>query len=281
LKRRDDGPCGADEFQSRRTGRSGFCIWWSDRPGPRDLATVKASSPCADGPVTDVSWCARDPRRRSTNDIGCPARGVIRVSGCDCDAGHRRDAGYAAGERSTPAGTAAGSRRAALTGSAVSPQVLTCSQEATNYTGAPAIARPGDLIVGPLSIPAGPKFATGDPKLNGTHGSYKTPPVLVPGSTVTITIAPRARRFVVMSNPDSPRGGAVAATYRACAHKRGRFPRSGLYRWPDPRRRAARCAHRSRASAAPCRPVAVRSVVPAQSSARVALASRVTDGRSS
>jgi hypothetical protein len=76
---------------------------------------------------------------------------------------------------------------------------------------------------------SGLRLAAADPKQYSTHGSYKIPPVLEPGSIVTIRIAPQARRFVVMSNPDSPPGGAVAATYHACANKRGSFPQSFVF----------------------------------------------------
>jgi hypothetical protein len=43
------------------------------------------------------------------------------------------------------------------------------------------------------------------------------------GSTATVEIALRARGHVVISNPYSPVGGVVAATYRSCAHQAGFF----------------------------------------------------------
>ena len=55
---------------------------------------------------------------------------------------------------------------------------------------------------------------------------YKLPPVVYPGTTVTITIAPGARSYVVQQNPWSPRQGSVSVTYRACLHKSGFFPQS-------------------------------------------------------
>jgi hypothetical protein len=38
-----------------------------------------------------------------------------------------------------------------------------------------------------------------------------------------VEIAPPAQGHVVISNPYSPVGGVVAATYRSCAHKAGFF----------------------------------------------------------
>lgn len=50
--------------------------------------------------------------------------------------------------------------------------------------------------------------------------------MIAPGNTVTIAIAPKARSYVVMSNPYSPPGGVVAATYHSCPGKWGFFAQS-------------------------------------------------------
>lgn len=122
-------------------------------------------------------------------------------------------------------------RSRAPTGSPSNPAMLSCQQEASVGSGAPVAPRPGDLIVGPLSFPNGLRLATANPHGYGSQGSYKLPPVLAPGSTVTITIAPPARAYVVMKNPyignpnfaqnDPP--GVVAVTYQACQHRWGFF----------------------------------------------------------
>lgn len=91
---------------------------------------------------------------------------------------------------------------AAPIGSPSNPAALSCQQEADAGTGVRVAPRRGDLIVGPLSFPNGLRLATANPRSYGSQGSsYKLPPVLAPGSTVTITIAPSAHAYVVMSNP--------------------------------------------------------------------------------
>jgi len=110
------------------------------------------------------------------------------------------------------------------------PQQLSCRQEVTQAAISPSVPiRPktGDLVVGPLSFPDGRRLAHMQPDelaAGPPSGSYKIPPVLAPGTTVTIAIAPPARSNVVLENPSSPRGGVVAAIYHACQHAWGFFP---------------------------------------------------------
>ncbi len=112
-------------------------------------------------------------------------------------------------------------------------QQLTCRQEVTEaaiFPKVPIRPRPGDLVVGALSFPDGRRLAHEQPRDlqpgGRLVGSYKIPPVLGPGARVTIAIAPRARRYVVLHNPSAPRRGVVAVTYHACAHAWGFFPQT-------------------------------------------------------
>jgi hypothetical protein len=92
--------------------------------------------------------------------------------------------------------------------------MLSCA-EASSGAGSSAPA-PGDLVVGPLLFFEGQTLATANPAGYGQNGSYKVPLALIRQATVTVTIAARARRFVVISNPYGPLTGVAAATYRSC-----------------------------------------------------------------
>jgi hypothetical protein len=96
-----------------------------------------------------------------------------------------------------------------------------CGQEAFSVPPIPQQPQSGDLAIGPVIIVAGRKLATGNPAGYGSHGSYKIPVIVTPGSTATIMIGARARGQVVIDNPDSPVGGVVAATYRSCSRTPG------------------------------------------------------------
>jgi hypothetical protein len=112
---------------------------------------------------------------------------------------------------------------------------LGCHQEATDYTGPSARARPGDLVIGPVSFPRGERLGHANPAQWGRRGDYKLPPVILPGTSVTISIAPPAGSHVVFTSPQLPARGAVSVRYRACAHARGFFPQS--FRFTDGRAR--------------------------------------------
>ncbi|MGH3264946.1 MAG: hypothetical protein ACRDNS_23470 [Trebonia sp.] len=105
---------------------------------------------------------------------------------------------------------------------------LYCRQEITRAQASGGPIRPGphDLVIGPLSFPNGQRLGHMRPQDYGANGSYKIPPVLAPGATVTIAIARPARSYVVMNNPQAPRRGVVAATYHGCRDAWGFFPQS-------------------------------------------------------
>jgi hypothetical protein len=122
-------------------------------------------------------------------------------------------------------------------GSPRHPQVLTCYEEATQFTGTLPPVGPNDVGFGPGYFPQARRLATMSPQhfAPGARGSYKLPPVIEPGATVNLTIARGARPYVVQQNPWSPPNGSLSVTYRACAHKPGFFPQS--FRFTDGRLR--------------------------------------------
>jgi hypothetical protein len=127
-----------------------------------------------------------------------------------------------------------------VVGTPTHPQILTCYEEATQFTGGtPPPVGPHDIGFGPGYFPQARRLATMNPPLNFGRGAqltgYKLPPVVYPGATVTMTIARGARSYVVQQNPWSPSRGSVSVTYRACSHKPGFFPQS--FRFTDGRRR--------------------------------------------
>jgi hypothetical protein len=125
-----------------------------------------------------------------------------------------------------------------VVGTPTHPQILTCAEEATQFTGTVPPIGPHDIGFGPGYFPQARRLATANPpspnRLSQPTG-YKLPPVVYPGATVTMTIARGARSYVVQQNPYSPRQGSQSVTYRACLHKRGFFPQS--FRFIDGRRR--------------------------------------------
>jgi hypothetical protein len=124
----------------------------------------------------------------------------------------------------SPSPSLASSPRAtARIGSPANPLLLACGQESFLDPPVAQQSQPGDLVIGPLFIVSGKRLATANPADWGDHGSYKLPLVLTPGSTATVTIAVQARGQVVISNPDSPVGGVVAASYHSCSHTPGFF----------------------------------------------------------
>ena len=118
------------------------------------------------------------------------------------------------------------------------PQLLTCAEEATQFTGTLPPIGPHDIGFGAGYFPQARRLSTMSPpnlsRIAHLTG-YKLPPVVYPGATVTITIAPGARSYVVQQNPWSSRQGSQSVTYQACRHKRGFFPQS--FRFTDGRRR--------------------------------------------
>ena len=125
----------------------------------------------------------------------------------------------------------------ATVGTPANPQILTCYEEATQFTGG-ALAPVGseDIGFGAGYFPKARGLATLNPPDSGQDAQltgYKLPPVINPGTTVTMTIAPGARSYVVQQNPWSPRQGSVSVRYRACLHKPGFFPQS--FRFTDGR----------------------------------------------
>lgn len=110
------------------------------------------------------------------------------------------------------------------------PIQVSCRKEATERSLSPPARirpRPGDLIVGPLSFPGGRRLAYMRPRqfqpTGRLTGGYKIPPVVAPGATVTVAIAPGARSYVELITLASRRGVA-AATFHGCPHVWGFFP---------------------------------------------------------
>ncbi len=138
-----------------------------------------------------------------------------------------------------PGGVSAASGSPTVVGTSTHPQVLTCYEEATQFTGTtPPPAGPQDIAFGPGYFPKARLLATMNPPNSGRDAEltgYKLPPVVYPGATVTMTVARNARSYVVQQNPWSPRQGSVSVTYRACSHKPGFFPQS--FRFTDGRKR--------------------------------------------
>lgn len=126
-----------------------------------------------------------------------------------------------------------------VVGTPTHPQILTCYEEATQFTGGtlPPVG-PDDIGFGAGYFPKARLRATMNPRLSSREAQlfgYKLPPVVDPGTTVTMTIARGARSYVVQQNPWSPPQGSVSVTYRACLHKPGFFPQS--FRFTDGRKR--------------------------------------------
>jgi hypothetical protein len=135
-----------------------------------------------------------------------------------------------------PGGVSDASGSSTVVGAPTHPQLLTCAEEATQFTGTLPPIGPHDIGFGPGYFPQARRLATMNPPSRQAQlTGYKLPPVVDPGATVTMTIARSARSFVVQQNPWSPRQGSVSVTYRACLHKRGFFPQS--FRFIDGRRR--------------------------------------------
>ncbi len=137
-----------------------------------------------------------------------------------------------------PCGVSDASGSSTVVGTPTHPQLLTCTEEATQFTGTLPPVGPHDIGFGPGYFPQARRLATMNPPNSGREAQltgYKLPPVVFPGATVTMTIARGARSYVVQQNPWSPRQGSVSVTYRACLHKRGFFPQS--FRFTDGRKR--------------------------------------------
>jgi hypothetical protein len=135
-------------------------------------------------------------------------------------------------------GVSAASGSLAVVGTPRNPQLLTCAEEATQFTGTLPRIGQNDVGFGPGYFPQARRLATMDPPNSGRDAQltgYKLPPVVYPGATVTMTIARSARSYVVQQNPWAPRRGSVSVTYRACLHKSGFFPQS--FRFTDGRHR--------------------------------------------
>jgi hypothetical protein len=122
-----------------------------------------------------------------------------------------------------------------VVGAPTHPQLLTCAEEATQFTGTLASIGPHDIGFGPGYFPHARLLATMSPPVVTPPTGYKLPPVVNPGAMVTMTVARDARSYVVQQNPWGPRKGSVSVTYRACLHKPGFFPQS--FRFTDGRRR--------------------------------------------
>jgi len=138
-----------------------------------------------------------------------------------------------------PVGVSGASGSLTALGTPTHPQILTCYEEATQFTGGtlPPVG-PHDVGFGPGYFPKARRLATLNPPDSGRGAEltgYKLPPVVYPGATVTMTIARSARSYVVQQNPWSSPQGSVSVTYRACSHKPGFFPQS--FRFTDGRNR--------------------------------------------
>jgi hypothetical protein len=136
-----------------------------------------------------------------------------------------------------PGGVSDASGSPTVVGTPTHPQILTCDEEATQFTGGtvPPVG-PHDIGFGVGYFPKARGLATMNPPNSGRQAEltgYKLPPVVYPGDAVTMTIARRARSYVVQQNPWSPPQGSVSVTYQACSHKPGFFPQS--FRFTDGR----------------------------------------------
>ena len=81
-----------------------------------------------------------------------------------------------------------------VVGTPTHPQILTCYEEATQFTGGLPPVGPHDIGFGPGYFP-NRGLATMNPPNSGRGADltgYKLPPVVDPGATVTMTIAPVA-----------------------------------------------------------------------------------------
>jgi hypothetical protein len=135
-------------------------------------------------------------------------------------------------------GVSYGSESPTAVGTPTHPQVLTCQEEATQFTGGtpPRHGGPHDVAFGPGYFPQARVLATASPPIiPGRRGTYKLPPVVNPGAIVNLTIAHSARSYVVQQNPWSSANGSQSVTYRACTHRPGFFPQS--FRFTDGRLR--------------------------------------------
>ncbi len=136
-----------------------------------------------------------------------------------------------------PRGVSDASGSPTVVGTPTHPQVLSCYEEATQFSGGtlPPIG-PDDIGFGAGYFPKARGLAIMNPPNSGRGAElsgYKLPPVVDPGATVTMTIARGARSYVVQQNPWSSPQGSVSVTYRACSHKPGFFPQS--FRFTDGR----------------------------------------------
>ena len=122
-----------------------------------------------------------------------------------------------------------------VVGTPTHPQVLTCYEEATQFTGGtlPPVG-PHD-IDRPGHFPKTRRLATMNPPNSGREAEltgYKLPPVVYPGATVTMTVARDARPNVVQQNPWSPsqreRVGHVPSLF---AQARFLSPELPVHRW--------------------------------------------------
>ena len=83
-----------------------------------------------------------------------------------------------------------------VVGTPTHPQMLACFEEATQFTGILPPAGPHDIGFGAGYFPQARRLADMDPPNSGRDAQltgYKLPPVVNPGATVTMTIAPGAR----------------------------------------------------------------------------------------
>jgi hypothetical protein len=135
-----------------------------------------------------------------------------------------------------PCGVSDASGSSTVVGTPTDPQILTCYEEATQFTGTLPPVGPNDIGFGAGYFPKARGLATINPPNSGRDAQltgYKLPPVVYPGATVTMTIARGARSYVVQQNPWSPRQGSVSVRYQACLHRPGFFPQS--FRFTDGR----------------------------------------------
>ncbi len=80
-----------------------------------------------------------------------------------------------------------------VVGTPTHPQMLACFEEATQFTGILPPAGPHDIGFGAGYFPQARRLADMDPPNSGRDAQltgYKLPPVVNPGATVTMTIAP-------------------------------------------------------------------------------------------
>ena len=166
-----------------------------------------------------------------------------------------------------PGGVSDASGSPTVVGTPTHPQILTCYEEATQFTGGtlPPVG-PHDIGFGPGYFPQARRLATMNPPNSGRGAQltgYKLPPVVYPGATVTMTIARGARsvRGATESLVTTPRE-RVGDVPGLLAQVRVLSPELPVHRWSNTGLRSPRRASRRAAKGEPHRSVVFRRTMP-------------------